>query len=99
MSSSNILRTLPEDSKPVFIPQKLEVPRRSTATSTPTAPESNHALHSVNGTGIKRKRSISQGDEIRSQSKKPTKACVTATDGNSIFLDGSENGTFVIEDD
>lgn len=94
-------RTLPKDSKPIKLPQTIDIARRPKATSAPVPNGEPNATVAINGTGAKRKRSRSP-EENSTQEQQSTKRgkLQKASDADDlIVLDDSSNGAIVIEDD
>ena len=94
-------RTLPEESKPVQVPQMIKVARKPKAAA-PINGETNGAngTTTTNGTGTKRKRSRSPEEpSIHEQpSSKAAKIQKSSDADDLIVLDDSGNGAIVIDD-
>ena len=98
LSLSVLEQAIPEDSKPVQVPQKIEVARKPKAATTNGDTNGVHGANGVsgtNGTGIKRKRSRSPEEQ---QDPKTAKIQKTSNTDDLIVLDDSSNGAIIIDD-
>lgn len=90
---------LPDDSKPVMIPEKLQIPRKPNENGTPTTTDQPNGIILTNGANSKRKRSVEDPDDDQIQSGKRGKVLAATKELNPIILDDSSNGAIVVEDD
>ena len=97
---SDLYRTLPEDSGPIILPQKLTISRKPKIPSTQTLQENSNGVNgTINGTASKRKRSLDEPDHKEAMSSKRGKLYKNSGDEASVIPDDSSNGAIVIEDD
>ncbi|MCJ1303094.1 E1 ubiquitin-activating protein uba2 [Hypocenomyce scalaris] len=94
-------QTLPEDSKPVMIPDDLEIARKPKVNSEAVPNGSVNGVASINGTGTKRKRSadessIDQQEQIKKRGKVKE---APANDDDLVVLDYAGDGAIVLDDD
>ena len=90
---------LPDDSNPVLIPEKLQIPRKPNDNATPTNNEQPNGTIITNGATTKRKRSLDDSNEDQIQGGKRGKVLAAVKDVDPIILDDSGNGAIVVEDD
>lgn len=90
---------LPDDSNPVMIPEKLQIPRKPNENATPTSTDQPNGAILTNGANAKRKRSLEDLDNDPIQNGKRGKVLATAKELEPIVLDDSGNGAIVVEDD
>ena len=94
-------RTLPEDSKPIIIPEELVVTRKPRTENGPLSNGLTNGTTHVNGSGTKRKRDADDAginqDPIAKRGKVHEEA--TKYDSDPVFLEDSGNGAIVIDDD
>ena len=109
-TNANHYRSLPSSSKPVVLPQKIEIPVKPTINNASLANgEANGSTMSLNGTSAKRKRSPDDSSYDQEQLLKRKREAdqetvqlsskrekVDAED--TIALDDSHNGAIVIDD-
>jgi len=87
---------LPEDSKPIHLPEKLNIARKPKQTP---APETNGHGAATNGTG-KRKRDTNEAGLEDELIRKRGKVAEEATqNGDTVVLDDTTGGAIVIDDD
>lgn len=103
-------KSLPSDSKPVILPQKIEIPVKPTITEAPIPNgEANGSAMPLNGIAAKRKRSLDDSfydqeqlvkrkRETDSETKQLSPGNGTAKAEDAIVLDDSSNGAIVIDD-
>lgn len=103
-------RTLPLDSKPVLLPQKIEIPVKPTiSNASVTNGEVNGSTMPLNGTAAKRKRSpddssydqeqlLKRKREAELENEQPSSKSGTNKPEDTIILDDSHNGAIVIDD-
>lgn len=105
-------QTLPEDVKPVRLPEKLDIARKPKIAPAPTTNGDTNDHTGTNGVGVKRKRDLEDSDDIVvQQSPKRGKASQAETsqhddvgivNGSSDLVipdDGNNDGAIVIDDD
>lgn len=92
-------RILPEDSNPVVIPEKLQIPRKPNDNATPNADDQPNGTIITNGAITKRKRSLDDPGDDPVKSEKRGKVFAATKDFDPIVLDDSGNGAIVVEDD
>ena len=104
-------KNLPQDTKPVHLPGKLDIARRPKAAPSPLTNGDTNGHTSTNGVGIKRKRDIEDSEEVVQQEPKRGKAMqaeiiqnddAAITDGsNDVIIadDGNGDGAIIIDDD
>lgn len=92
-------RMLPEDSNPVVIPEKPQIPRRPNDNATPTTGDQPNGTIITNGANIKRKRSLDDPGDDQVKSGKRGKILEAVKEVDPIVLDDSGNGAIVVEDD
>ncbi|KAI9871470.1 MAG: E1 ubiquitin-activating protein uba2 [Pleopsidium flavum] len=91
-------KALPEESKPILVPQKLEVARKPKSISAPTTNGAGNRVPVQNGFVGKRKRNADEADlDEQEQTRKRGKLQATTTDNDLIVLDDSSNGAIVID--
>ncbi|KAL8831600.1 MAG: hypothetical protein Q9191_000780 [Dirinaria sp. TL-2023a] len=103
-------RTLPLDSKPVLLPQKIEIPAKPTiSNASVTNGEVNGSTMPLNGTAAKRKRSpddssydqeqlLKRKREAELETEQPSSKSGTNKAEDTINLDDTHNGAIVIDD-
>jgi ubiquitin-like 1-activating enzyme E1 B len=97
---ANQFRSLPDDSKPLLLPAKIDLTTRPKVD--PALHMNGHAAPATNGTIGKRKRDADEvepeDDNVRKRGKvfeeKPPQ-----TDDDVVILDDSDQGAIVIDDD
>lgn len=92
-------RTLPDDSDPVVILEKLQIPRKLNDTATPTTSDQPNGSIIINGASTKRKRSLDDPDDDQFKSGKRGKVLAALKKVDPVVLDDSGNGAIVVEDD
>lgn len=92
-------RTLPDDSKPVLVPNKLTIARKAQSSTTQPRKEIPTAVTTLNGTGFKRKRSPDEIEEDSDRKMKRGKVQKKVSDDELVIVDDSSNGAIIIEDD
>lgn len=94
-------KSLPEDSKPIHLAEKLDIARKPKPT--PPTEINGHAVAVTNGVNGKRKRSVTEADLeddlVRKRGKVAEQSSVAAQNGDIIVLDDSTNGAILIDDD
>jgi len=89
---------LPAESKPILVPQKIEVARKPKSISTPSTNGVINRVPIQNGFVGKRKRDADEADlEEQEQIRKRGKIQATTTDDDLIVLDDSSKGAIVID--
>lgn len=96
-TNSNIIRSLPDDSKPVLVPQKITIARKPKSSTIQPSKEMPTVAASLNGTGSKRKRSLEETEDEQDRGMKRGKK--NLTDDELVIVDDSSNGAIIIEDD
>lgn len=97
--STDDLRSLPADSKPVIIPEKPEIARKP-RNNNGTVAETNGTAQPSNGLPSKRKRSIGEVDVDEGDTVKRSRIYAPTTAGDEVILvDDRSKGTIVIDDD
>ena len=86
-----LCRDLSTDSKPIVLLQKLDIPRRPSQTGD---------ISPTNGTGHKRKRSMSDPPKTDAEmaSKRGKQMNAVETNGSLVVVDDNTNGEIVIDD-
>lgn len=92
-------RILPEDSNPVLILGKLQIPRKPNDIATPTATDQPNGTVITNGANTKRKRSLDEPDGDQLKSGKRGKGLAAFNEVDTVVLEDSGNGAIVVEDD
>lgn len=95
----NFYRVLPDESNPVMIPEKLQIPRKPHDNATPTTTNQSNGTIVTNGTNPKRKRSLDDPDDDPIRIGKRGKVLAAVKELDPIVLDDSGNGAIVVEDD
>lgn len=92
-------RTLPDDSDPVVIPEKPQIPRKPNDNGTPKTNDQPNGTIMTNGATAKRKRSLDDnpGDDSLQSGKRGR--IVSLKEVDPIVLDDSGNGAIVVDDD
>ena len=96
----SIIRSLPEDSKPVSLPQQLEIPRKRTIDITKEQAHTNGNVAPPTASG-KRKRASSTLDEPGIEGQKVAKRGKvqdTEQDDDLVLVEGPNQGAIVIDD-
>ncbi len=89
---------MPAESKPILVPQKIEVARKPKSISTPSTNGVINRVPIQNGFVGKRKRDADEADlEEQEQIRKRGKIQATTTDDDLIVLDDSSKGAIVID--
>ncbi|OCK79879.1 ubiquitin-activating enzyme E1 3 [Lepidopterella palustris CBS 459.81] len=98
-------QVLPEDKKPIHLPEKLEIARKPKPIPTLALRETNgHNTTAVaNGVNGRRKRGADEAmledEAVRKRGKVAGESAATAQNGDVIVLDDSSNGAIMIDDD
>lgn len=94
-------QSLPEDSKPIHLAEKLDIARK--LKPTPPTETNGHAVVVTNGVNGKRKRGATEADLeddlVRKRGKVSEQSSFAAQNGDIIVLDDSTNGAILIDDD
>jgi ubiquitin-like 1-activating enzyme E1 B len=94
-------QSLPEDSKPIYLAEKLDIARKPKPT--PPTETNGHAVVVTNGINGKRKRGATEADLeddlVRKRGKVAEQSSVAAQNGDIIVLDDSTNGAILIDDE
>ena len=94
-------KSLPEDSKPIHLAEKLDIARKPKPT--PLTETNGQAVVVTNGVNGKRKRGATEADLeddlVRKRGKVAEQSSVAAQNGDIIVLDDSTNGAILIDDD
>lgn len=90
---------LPDDSKPVIIPEKVQIPRKANKIATPSTTDQPNGTITTNGANVKRKRSLDDLDHDPIKSGKRGRILAATKELDLIVLDDSGNGAIVVEDD
>lgn len=99
MKCSNNRRPLPEDSNPIILPQKLDIPRKPTDTAPSTQNDNLNGPRPPNGVPTtKRKRDSEDVDDDQSRNTKQGKTRIPSTDEEIISIDDAGGGAIVIEE-
>ena len=97
-------RNFPEGSKPLYVPENLEIARKSKASSEQPLEHAINGTATKPGSGVKRKRSsdeIMNGavDHDFTPKQRKFSAEKPSQDDNLIVVDDSGTGTILIDDD
>lgn len=99
MERSDSCRPLPEDSKPIFLPQKLNIPRKPADTASSTQNDNLNGSGPSNGVPTaKRKRDSEDFDDDQPRNTKQGKTHKPSTDESIISIDDAAAGAIVIEE-
>lgn len=96
---SDLNRTLPDDSKPVLVPHKLNIARKAKTSTTQPWKAIPTAVTTLNGTGSKRKRSLDEVEDEQDRNMKRGKVQKNVSNDELVIVDDSSNGAIIIEDD
>ena len=98
----DLSRALPEDSKPILLPEKFAIARRPNkiADELLTNGHTNGNIPHINGTSSKRKREVDEPEIDQVQLLKRGKVRELASkEDDLVVLDDPTNGAIVIDDD
>ncbi|MCJ1462862.1 E1 ubiquitin-activating protein uba2 [Pseudocyphellaria aurata] len=99
LSLSVFEQTLPDDSKPVLIPHKINIVRKTKPLTTQPSKVTLTPTASLNGTGSKRKRSLEEIEAEQDRNKKRGKLQKNTSIDELALIDDSSSGAIIIEDD
>ena len=92
---SNRCRSLPSDSQPVQIPEKVDIPRKPKPSEAPQTNGNSHGLPKSSSPSLKRKRG---SEEAAGPGQALKKGRLQYNGDNSVLIEDSNDGAIVIDE-